>query len=312
MNEKDGAVVGVVVGVDGAPATRGALRYAVEEATRSGEVLTLVHVVPDAVPISPMMPVMMPGDLTATGAAVLAQVRDEVRDLAPGADPATVLRHGTRATELIRASEGARVLVLGRDDQPVLSRLVGGDTVTRTAARAHLPVVEVPPGWHEGAAPEHGAVLVGVKSPAHATELLGHAFAVAAARSARLVVLHTWHLPSAYDDIVEGRVAREQVEREGTAELESLLHPWRAVYPGVDVEIRVVHDRPGHALVTSSASADLLVIVRRSHGIPSATHLGSTARTVLRHASCPVMVVPPTDVPELPELVLESRGQLLK
>ena len=90
------------------------------------------------------------------------------------------------------------------------------------------------------------------------------------------------------------------------------MRPWRAVYPDVDATIRVVHDRPGHALVEASAAADLLVLVRRAHGVPSATHLGGTARGVLRHAECPVMVVPPTKAPELPSLVLESDGQLLK
>jgi nucleotide-binding universal stress UspA family protein len=151
-----------------------------------------------------------------------------------------------------------------------------------------------------------------VKSPAHAAELLGTAFAAARERSARLVVLHTWRLPSAYDDIIESRVARDQVEREGTAEIEGLLAPWRTAFPEVEVEVRVAHDDAAKALVEASREADLLVIVRRSHGVPAATHLGGTARALLRHAACPVMVVPPTPVPELPTLVLEAEGELLK
>ena len=302
----------VVVGVDGTATNTGALRYAVEESRRWREPLGLVHVVPGHAPVSPMMPVIVPGDLTATGKEILAQVTDEVRSQAPEVELEATLHHGVRATELVRAAEGARLLVLGRDDRGILHRLVEGDTVTRTAARAPVPVVEVPAQWHEGGtAEDHGVVLVGVKSPAHATELLAHAFAEARARAARLVVLHAWHLPNAYDDIIEARVAQEQVEREGVAEVDSLLDPWRAVYPDVDVEVRVVHERPGQALVDASATADLLVLVRRSHG-PAPTHLGGTARAVLRNAQCPVVVVPPTEVPELPALVLESEGQLLK
>ncbi|WP_459975906.1 universal stress protein [Nocardioides pyridinolyticus] len=303
----------VVVGVDGTRANRGALRFAVEESRRWGEGLRLVHVVPDHAPISPMTPVLVPGDLTAAGESILAQATGEVRILGPDIEFDAWLRHGVCSTELIRAAEGARVLVLGRDDRAILHRIVVGDTATRAAARAPVPVVEVPAQWHEdGTSEEHGVVLVGVKSPAHATELLAHAFAVAQARAATLVALHAWHLPNAYDDIIEARVAREQVEREATAELDSLLHPWRSVYPDVDVEVRVVHDRPGHVLVESSTAADLLVLVRRAHGLPEATHLGGTARAVLRKAQCPVMVVPPTAALELPTLVLESQGQLLK
>lgn len=303
----------VVVGVDGTTANRGALRYAAQEARRSGGGLRLVHVVPDYVPISPMMP-LLPGDLTETGAAILSQVEDEVRAHASDVPVESWLRHGSRATELVRAAADAGVLVVGRDDRPVVTRLVDGDTATRTAARATVPVVEVPPRWHADVDPvhDHGVVLVGVKSPAHADALLGQAFAAARERSARLTVLHAWHLPSAYDDLIEGRVAREQIRQEGTAEVEQLLEHWRTGCPEVDVEVRIVHDRPAHALLEASASADLVIIVRRGHGVPAATHLGGTARAVLRNAECPVMVVPPTPAAEAVGLILESEGQLLR
>ena len=294
MNASTGTVV---VGVDGTTANESALRWAVEEARRAGGPLRLVHVVPDHVPLSPLMP-LVPGDLSANGREVLAQVLDTVRRLAPD-------------LELVRAAEDADVLVLGRADPSVLHRLVEGDTATRAAARAPVPVVEVPPGW-DGTTGSRGVVLVGVKSPANADDLLGRAFAVARERAARLLVLHAWHLPSAYDDIIEGRVAREQVEREGAAEIDGLLSPWRDVHPGVEVEVRIVHDRPGHALVEASGSADLVVLVRRSHGVPAAAHLGGTARAVLRHAECPVLVVPPTQTTEMPSLRVEAEGQLLR
>lgn len=299
----------VVVGVDGTAANQGALRYAVEEARRSGSRVRLVHVVPDRVPVSPMMPIL-PDGLTETGEAVLRRAEEVVRDLAPHVDLETWLRHGSRVTELLGALDAADLLVLGRDDRPVFYRLVEGDTTTRLAARAHVPVVEVPANWR--AAEGHGFVLVGVQSAAHSGELLGHALAEAHARSARLVVLHAWRLPSAYDDIIEARIAQERVVAEGTTEMQRLLKPWRIAYPEVPVEIRIVHDRPAHALLEASADAELLVIVRRMHGIPAAAHLGGTARAVLRNAECPVAVVSPAQTLELSSLVVESGGELLK
>ncbi|GAA4381873.1 universal stress protein [Nocardioides caricicola] len=303
----------VVVGVDGTATNRGALRYAVQECRRTGAALELVHVLPDLVAVSPLVP-MVPADLTPSGAAVLARAVADVRALGTAVEPTTRLRHGTRAAELLRAAEDARALVVGRDDRPVGYRLVDGDTATRVAARASVPVVEVPPEWRERGVtePDGGVVVVGVKSPAHAAAVLGQAFAVADVRGARLVVLHAWHLPSAYDDIIEGRVAREQVEREGTAEVQELLHPWLVAYPDVAATVRIVHDRPAHALVAASREADLLVIVRRGHGVPAAVHLGGTARAALRHAACPVMVVPPSQVPDAPPLALEAEGQAMK
>jgi nucleotide-binding universal stress UspA family protein len=59
------------------------------------------------------------------------------------------------------------------------------------------------------------------------------------------------------------------------------------------VETKVVHDYAPTALEQASRGADLLVLVRRAHGVPAATHLGGTARGVLRTAACPVRVVPP-------------------
>lgn len=302
----------VVVGVDGTAANRGALRFAVEEARRAGSTLKLVHVVPDYVPISPFMPVT-PGDLTDTGTQVLSGVEDAVREIDPDVEFEGWLHHGSRTTELIKAAENAGMLVVGRDDRPVVYRLVDGDTATRAAARAPMPVVEVPAGWHDDPdATEHHAVVVGIKSGAHADELLGHAFAVADTRSAKVVVVHAWKLPSAYDDIIESRIALEQCEREGLAEMETLLHDWRAAFPGVEVEVRVAHDHAAHALVEASREADLVLVVRRAHGVPAAAHLGGTARAVLRGAECPVMVVPPSVVPEMPDLVLEAGGQIRK
>lgn len=301
----------VVVGVDGTTANGGALRFAVEEARRTGGTLKLVHVVPDYVPISPFMPIT-PGDLTDTGTQVLSGVEETVRGLAPDLEVEGWLHHGSRATELIKAAETGAMLVVGRDDRPVLYRLVDGDTATRAASRAPVPVVQVPAGWHEDGAPERGVVVVGVKAGSHADELLGHAFAIAGRRRATLVVVHAWKLPSAYDDIIESRIALDQAEKEGVAEMEELLHDWREAYPDVEVEIRVAHDHAAHALVETSREADLLLVVRRAHGVPAAAHLGGTARAVLRGAECPVMVVPPTLVPELPDLVLETGGQIRK
>lgn len=303
----------VIVGVDGTAENRGALRFAVEESRRSGGRLTLVHVAPDYVPLSPIVP-LVASDMSETGAAVLARAADDVRDIDPDIQVRTLLHHGARAPVLVRVAEQARILVVGRDDRPFAYRLVDGDTATRTASRASVPVVEVPPRWHEDGAVRGGSptVLVGVKSPSRAAELLGHAFAAAQERDARLVVLHAWRLPSAYDDIIEGRVAQERVEREGVAGVEQLLHQWLVAYPTVEVTVRIVHERPAQALVAASSAADLLVIVRRGHGVPPATHLGGTARAVLRHADCPVMVVPPQQVPDVPALVLEEHGQALK
>jgi nucleotide-binding universal stress UspA family protein len=299
----------VVIGVDGSAANIGALRFGVEEARRIGAPVKLVHVVPDYIPVSPMMP-MTPVDLTETGTAILASVEERARELGPDLDISAWLHHGTRPVQLSQAAECGRVLVVGRDDRPLMERLLRGDTAAGVAARATVPLVVVPSSWTPGL--EHGVVLVGVKSPTHATELLGDAMRLASERGAKVVVLHAWKLPSEYDDIIGARVAVEDWRHESALEMDALLQDWRRAYPDVEIEVRVVHDHAAHALLAASAEADIVVVVRRGHGVPASVHLGSVARALLRSGSVPVRIVSPDAIGPTPELVLEKDGALAR
>ena len=309
----DGHLRPVLVGVDGSYASTGAIRAGRVEARRLGAPLRLVHVVPDYFPLAPVDPLTSEG-LTEAGARLLAQAEAEARAEAPDLHVDTDLRRGGSATQLAAAVDdaAAAVLFVGRDEQALIDRVLLGSTAAGAAARATRPVVAVPAGWEPSGA--RGEVVVAVKSPAHSSELLSDAFAAAEARGARLVVLHSWKLLSAYEHILASRVRNEDLVRRSTTELESLLQDWRVGYPDVEVEIRIVHDHPVHALVEASRSADLLVLVRHGHDLPSGSlgSLGGTGRAVLRGAECPVRIVPPGGVPEVPGLVLESAGEAAK
>jgi len=283
----------VVVGVDGSEETLGALRYAAVEAGAAGVGLKLVHVVPDHLPISPMVP-LTPGELTETGTEILRAAEAFVHEVAPGLAVESWLHHGTRSGQLVEGSTGARVLVVGRDTHPLAERLLRGDAATGVAARSLVPVVQVPADWLPPAPDREPTVVAGVKEPAHSAALLGDAFAVAHQLGATLVVLHSWTMPSGYDDIIESRVASQDWSRKSVLAIEDVLREWRAAFPDVKVEVRVVHDHAAHALVEAAKDADLVVLLRRAHGVPAATHLGGTARAVLRSATIPVRVVAPT------------------
>ncbi|WP_395695115.1 universal stress protein [Nocardioides sp.] len=301
----------VVVGVDGSEANLGALLFAVDLAARRGTSLRLAHVVPDRGVISPLVPVT-PLDLSETGATVLRDAEQAARAAAPGLDVDARLWHGSRATALLQCAEDAGVLVVGRDDRPVLERMLRGDTAASVASRAEVPVVEVPAEWRPASAdrPAHGVVVVGLKSPAYADAVLADAFAVADEQGAELLGLHAWRLPGGYDDLAGTDPAVGDWEQGAADHVEELVRPWRRAYPDVAVRVRVVHEHPSQALVEASAEADLVVVVRRVHG-PAAAHLGSVARAVLRASACPVLVVPPRETGVIPDLVLEEAGGLL-
>jgi len=295
---------GIVIGVDGSPGSSAATRAGVGEARRLGLPVRLVHVVPDYLPMAPLMP-LTPTLLTETGREILGKAADEARALAPDLSMDVELRHGPRAVELVHGAVGARALYVGTDERAGIDHLLRGNTSSGVASRATCPVVVVPA---DSDPTQRGAVLVGMKSPAHSAELLAAAFAAADALGDRLIVLHAWKLPSAYDDVISSRVAVDEWAQRSTDELEVILRDWRSGYPNVEVEVRVAHADAVRALVRASAEADLLVIVRRAHGVPAATHLGRVARAVLRSAHCPIRVVPPGGVTTMPGLLVEQAG----
>ncbi|RYB88410.1 universal stress protein [Nocardioides glacieisoli] len=299
----------LVVGVDGTPASANALRYAVKEAALSGGNVEVVHVIPDYAPIAGMYPIA-PAELVEAGRAALETTLREVGSTS-GATLATKLERGAVVKTLVTAGEHALEIVVGSDRRPVTSRLLTGNVSTGVAASAAVPVVSVPETW--SADRETGTVLVGVKRPDQSEALLAEGFEVARRRGSRLVVLRAWRFPSAYDDIIVSDPATlaEWGDR-ARSELEDLVAPWRHSYPDVEVELRCVHDHPAQALVHASVDADELVIARKAHGFPAAAHLGSTARTTLLYAHCPVRVVPAVHVPVLPDLDLEAAGSALK
>ena len=302
----------LVVGVDGTPGSAAALRYALKEAARSGGKVDVFHVVPDYVPMAGMYPIS-PDDLVAAGRSTLESTLRDVGTSSSGAAVVSHLKRGGVVKILSEAGEHALEIVVGSDRRPVSSRVLTGNVSTGVAARAAVPVVSVPETWRDDR--ETGTVLVAVKRPDQSDALMAEAFEVTRRRGSRLVVLHAWRLPSAYDDIIVSDPATlAEWGARATREVEELVAPWRRSHPDVEVEVRNVHDHSAHALVTASEDADELIIVRRAHGFPAAAHLGSTARTVLLHAHCPVRVVPATHVPVLPDLDLdlEAAGIALK
>ena len=69
----------------------------------------------------------------------------------------------------------------------------------------------------------------------------------------------------------------------------------QGVGSGLTVERIVVRGKPRREIVAVAADwgADLIVLARHGSGNLRNTFMGSTSESVLRHAPCPVMVLPP-------------------
>ena len=127
-------------------------------------------------------------------------------------------------------------------------------------------------------------------------EGLAYAKALASHFRAKLVLLHSVALQYYVAPEVYARydfpLLMEQVDKAAQEQMRDLVR--RGNWNGIEVEtsLRIGHAGQEICAQASDCKADLIVI--STHGRTGFNHvlLGSTAEYVVRHASCPVLVVP--------------------
>ena len=82
------------------------------------------------------------------------------------------------------------------------------------------------------------------------------------------------------------------VSAEADRELESAVEPLRVAHPDISFERMATFGPPAERLAEEAAGSDLLVVGTSGHGPFDSWRLGSVAHAVVRHASCPVVLVP--------------------
>ena len=141
-------MAGIVVGVDGSGHSRKALERAAAEAVAHGAPLTVLAV-HQAVRDVYGSPSHYPEDASLTAKAKEA-AQAETDEVLSGLDskPASVTVtsvHGLPADELIKASQGADMVVLGRRGMGGFATLMQGSVTSQVTHHAHCPVLVVPP-----------------------------------------------------------------------------------------------------------------------------------------------------------------------
>jgi nucleotide-binding universal stress UspA family protein len=300
----------IVVGVDGSEQSDRAVRYAVVEARRRGCGITLVHAIHETAPMAAMLPLYSVEAFTEVGRRLVEDAEKLARELDPGIDVAVSVKAGSRVGVLVDAGDNASLIVLGHRSRTFTGRILTSSTTTGTAARAHCPVISVPDTWRQG--DERGRIVVGVDESDASHDALDLGFREARLRDARLVVLHAWRLPTAYDDISFSQVTVEDWMASAQDQMEKTIAPFREVYPDVEVEIDLRHEFVGPALVAATETADLIVVGRRGHGAPLGVYLGSLARMLIREGKCAVEVAPQhgRHVPKVEERLLSEEEVL--
>jgi len=286
----------IVVGVNGSSGSEAAVLYAVDEARRIGCDLRLVHVAPRYLPAGGLVP---PAggpsfkEFEAIGHSILKTSAKPAYEALSRNRVSTVLEFGSRSLGVLRATDGARLLVVGDDRTPLLERLAVGSFIAALAAKAMVPLVSVPSDWTRGSRPDEDArVVLGIKDPQRVpVELLRAGFQAAADRNAVLEVAHVWEMPPGYAALMtsleDGRTWQTSIERS----VRALVDPLRQEFPDVSYTTESRYGQPAQILRERAQGAVLLMLARRPHGFPFG-YFGSTGRALLREAPCPVEVVP--------------------
>ncbi|MDG3009493.1 universal stress protein [Rhodococcus sp. D2-41] len=283
----------IVVGVDGSDHARIATRWAAETAARRTAPLQLVCASPPPPPfgVATALPQDFYEDRLEVGKKLLTEATELAKD-AVGEHPLEVRREfhtAPPARVLLTWSESAHMIVLGSRGLGQLAGGFLGSVSASVAAHADCPVVAL-----RGPAPTTGPVVVGVDGSPLSEFAIDHAFEEASLRGAPLVAAHAWNdlsLRQAFG--FHKDLEWPDIKAEEAAVLAESLAGRRERYPDVEVTEAVDPDRPVQMLKHLTTDAQLVVVGSRGRGGFRGMLLGSTSRSLLHVAECPVMVVRP-------------------
>jgi nucleotide-binding universal stress UspA family protein len=281
----------IVVGVDGSPISKLALRWAVDQAR-------LTSATVDAV-IAWQYPEAMTGNawvarlVEEPGFDVLAEreLAEAISEVA-GSDPdvtiSPVVVEGWPAEVLLNAAEGADLLVVGSRGRGSVRSTVLGSVALHTVTHARCPVVVVHPRLDSGSAPPR--VVVGIDGSDGSRQALASAVAEAGRLGAEVTAIAAYTLRSYWSGAYQAVVPPVDRLREAVrSDAEAMV---AAVGGGTPVRVLPVEGPAGDTLVRAAEGADLLVVGGRGRGAVRGMLLGSVALHCVVHAPCPVMVVP--------------------
>jgi nucleotide-binding universal stress UspA family protein len=278
----------VVVGFDGSAAALSAVHYGAREALRRGCALRIVHAFGWPVILPPFH---APYDEHGHGPraamlALLARTAHEVQADHRQVAVTTRLIDGSPGGVLVDASRDAQLLVLGHRGLGGFAGLLVGSVAAQATGHARCPVVVVRGDYPPD---DDAPVVLGTDGSPGANRAAEVAFAVAQVRDVELILAQ--HQPA-------GRNSAGEIVPDTMGDPTGGPLSAGARYPDVKYRTEVVTgDSVASGLIAFArrASAGLLVVGSRGLGGFRGLVMGSTSRSLIEHASCPVMVVPDVD-----------------
>ena len=274
----------IVVGVDGSAVAEEATAFAVHLAGALGGRVTVacayVHDPRD------------PGARRTAAQELLGRIAAPYRDepglstcAIPSASPVLAVH------DLLRR-EAATLLVVGTSHVGAVHRAFGGSTAERLVHGAPCPVVVVPAAWRRTFDATPRTIGVGTNGSPESRAAVEHAVELARAWHAQLRVFDVLDLvaqPIGLPFAPAVATMRDTLERDASKALDGIVGELAD-----DVRpqgVLLFGDAAGE-LAAHSKGLALLVVGSRGHGPLHSVIVGGVSGALIRHAACPVMVVP--------------------
>src|SRR5256885_4466610 len=294
----------VLVPIDFSERSLALLKYARVFAGKFGANLHLVHVYEPDYPLTSVMgmPLALPPVHVAPG--IRRHLNDVAKkhgiELQPSHVHAIEGRTFEEVCKLAR-QEAIDLIVVGTRGNTGLKHLLLGSTAERIVLYSPCPVLVVHPPKNDARALMFGKILVSTDFSSCSMKGLQYAKALARQFGSKLVLLNSvalqYYITSDEYARYDLPLLMQQAEEGQRRQMRELLE--KTEWDGTNVIPSMPIGHPGQQICAGAARKGADLIVTSTHGRTGFKHmlLGSTAEYVVRHATCPVLVVPSHERP---------------
>lgn len=293
----------ILVPIDFSPASLESIEFALPLLNKFGAELHLVHVMPDYPPALPDLPMIAPD------AAIARRTRHELTEAAekysimlrPGQIHAIKGRPFEQICQLARQL-AIDIIITSTRGNTGLKHIVLGSTAERIVRYSPCPVLVTRPLSAAGGNGERarrrfalGKILVATDFSEDSVKAIDFVIGLAREFRSQLVLLHAVHFEYYVTNDEYARydfpLLMQQAEKAAREQMREFL---RDRCDGILAKGIVVIGHPCQEICGRAQEFGADLIVTATHGRTGLKHLliGSTAEYVVRHAICPVLIVP--------------------